>query len=91
MRRTGRTTRQIDQAIQELFTTGKTELVPHWFESYKEAMQQERSRMAKIMWQRLTLEHGMNKDHFKDCYKNMQKGVFEFTRSIALELEIQSR
>jgi hypothetical protein len=56
MRRSGRTTRLIDTAIQELFTTGETQPMPHmdvplnrWY--------REQKRMVDILMRRLRMEH----------------------------------
>jgi hypothetical protein len=51
MRRDGTTTRMADNYIQELFTTGKTEVRDHWY------TKQASERLMGIIIRRLKFEH----------------------------------
>lgn len=58
MRRSGRTTRLIDDAVQTLFTQGEVTPMPH-LDIPNEVWRKEQDRMVKILCRRVELEHGI--------------------------------
>jgi len=66
-RRTGRTTRQIDDIIQVLFSNQEAFISPHYFYGVEEKRNRDREseRMLRIVMQRLYLEHGIYSESVK--------------------------
>lgn len=60
-RRTGNTTRQVDAAIQELFMTGKTEIIDHAHEEFfGTQVNRAQDNLLKILFTRLQMEHNIS-------------------------------
>lgn len=63
MRRSGRTTRLVDQYVQELFTLGECEVIDHWWPEKREHDGRNADKhILKVFLVRLEFEHRITKN-----------------------------
>ena len=85
LRRSGRTTRIVDNLIQELFTIGSIEFKDHYYSDLS------KERVGKIIRERLYLEHRLDGDsrepvNGEKLFKTFDKSKIAFNDNIVYKL-----
>lgn len=81
VRRSGKTRRIIDNAINILYDDGKVLVQDHDREDGGKSTMMRNDYLAKAIWRRLVIEGCVDKDDFKKCYK---KGILTNPESLDL-------